>query len=157
MSFNSETGRAAIPAARARQAREILVRDRYAITLAQLRPAERLVRCEPGYVASKMRADMRTVDTGNVLREWEFKLFASHRALGQIMTYLALARSELALRPVRGVIAAFEFSSELVLVNERMNLNLELVTIPEWMRAVGGLPPRTPLVPVVPIPKLPIY
>ena len=157
MTFSIETGRAAASAARARQAREILVRDQYAIRLAQLRPAERLVSCEQGYVASRLRADMRTVDTGDVLREWEFKLYAGHRALGQIVTYLALARSELKLRPVRGVIAAFEFSSELVLANEMMNLNLELVTIPEWMRPVGGLPSRTPPVPIVSIPTLPIY
>jgi len=81
---------------------------------------------------------MRTVDVANVLREWEFKLFAGPAALGQILTYVALSRREKAMmRPVRGVIAAFGFAKELLFTVEQMNLGIEFVVIPELIRWVG--------------------
>jgi hypothetical protein len=125
-------------------ATERSVRDAYAKVLAELRPRERLIRREPGYELSPMRADMRTVDAANVLLEWEFKISAGHAALGQILTYVALARREKALRQIRGVIAAFEFSNELPFVIEQMNLGIELVVIPQWVRWGGRCPITEP-------------
>ena len=124
-------------------AREVAVRDHYAASMPRLHPLERLVKREQRYANTGLRADMRTVTAGDLLREWEFKLHADHRAVGQILTYVALARREFGLRPVRGVIAAFSFAPEVHLVNETMNLNLDLIEIPEWMRAAGGVPERS--------------
>src|SRR5262245_3373399 len=83
------------------------VRDLYAERLTELRPGERLVRKELRYSTAARRIDMRTVDRWGVLREWEFKLDADYRALGQLLIYLAHARRESNFRPIRGVIAAF--------------------------------------------------
>ena len=121
---------------------ECRVRDYYATQLESERPGEILVRREQRYPGCGLRADMRTVDTDDVLREWEFKIFADYHALGQILQYVALARTTEGFRPIRGVIAAFTFSDELVLANEVLNLNLELVTIPMWMAQAGGVPAR---------------
>ncbi|OHV78882.1 hypothetical protein LCM4579_24605 [Ensifer sp. LCM 4579] len=118
-------------------ARELAVRDYFARHLARMRPLEQLAKREQGYVASRLRADMRTVDMQETIREWEFKLHADYSVLGQILTYVALARKELDFRVVRGVVAAFTFSDEVALANEVMNLNIELVTLPEWMRGAG--------------------
>jgi len=118
---------------------ECQVRDYYAASLASVRPREVVVRREQRYNGSRLRADLRTVDEVDVLREWEFKLRADYRALGQILQYVALARRAENFRAIRGVIAAFEFSEELVLANEILNLNLELVHIPQWMRLAGGV------------------
>ena len=93
---------------------------------------------------SATRADMRTVDRENVLREWEFKLYADYRALGQIIQYVALARLAENFRVIRGVIAAFEFSPELPKVVEVANLSIELVVIPDWMRGAGGVVRTSP-------------
>lgn len=134
-------------------AREVAVRDYFAKNLGRMRPHEHLAKREQGYVASRLRADMRTVDMQEVVREWEFKLHADYRVLGQILTYVALARKELGFRAVRGVVAAFSFSDEVALANEVMNLNLELVTLPDWMRGAGRPTGRMTR---VSLPKIPI-
>lgn len=120
---------------------EVRVRDFFAARIERVRPLEKVVKREQGYEASNLRADLRTVDTGDILREWEFKLHADYRAIGQIQTYVALARRDLGpARIVRGVIAAFTFSDEVRLTNESMNLNLELFVLPNWMRGAGSVP-----------------
>ncbi|HYH79474.1 MAG TPA: hypothetical protein VEX86_06745 [Longimicrobium sp.] len=119
-------------------AHERQVRDWYAQHLQEVRPHEQLVRTEARFIDSRVRADMRTVDRDDVIREWEFKLVADYAALGQILTYVALARKQYGFeRKIRGVIAAFEFSPEFLLVVEVMNLGLELLHIPHWMRNAG--------------------
>jgi len=129
---------------------EIRVRNYYVARLARMRPAQHPIATEQRYAGCGLRADLRTIDNQDVLREWEFKLHADYRAIGQILAYVALARKEWAFRPVRGVVAAFSFSPEVALTNEVMNLGLELVTIPEWMRAAGGLPRRAASLPSLP-------
>ena len=85
------------------------------------------------------RADMRTVDHGQTLREWEFKIEADYSSLGQALVYVALARRASNFeRPVRGVVAAFSFPDHIAYANEAMNLGLELVEIPPWLRQAGG-------------------
>ena len=121
-------------------ASECRIRDYFSRLIEHQRPGEILVRREQRYSGSLLRADMRTVDQNDLLREWEFKLEADYKALGQILQYLALARTNEKFRPIRGVIAAFTFTKELRLANEIMNLNLELVELPAWMRGAGALP-----------------
>lgn len=137
-------------------ARELAVRNYFARHLGRMRPHEQLAKREQGYVASRLRADMRTVDLHETIREWEFKLHADYSVLGQILTYVALARKELGFRVVRGV-AAFTFSDEVALANEVMNLNLELVTLPDWMRGAGKVTNSTgvslPRIPQIAQPK----
>ncbi|MDM1328907.1 hypothetical protein [Acinetobacter indicus] len=115
---------------------ECAIRNYYAKNLEFFRENKKLIGKELRYSSTYLRSDMRTIDTSNYLREWEFKIFADYKALGQILQYLALSRSETDL-PVRGVIAAFDFSKELIFTNERLNLNLELVHLPEWIRNAG--------------------
>lgn len=121
-------------------AHECKVRDVFAECLSRLRPDERLVKKEFRYSTAARRVDMRTVDRTGTLREWEFKIYADHRTLGQLLIYLAHARRELGFRPVRGVIAAFSIPEELRLAVEVMSLSIEFVTIPAWMRAAGYVP-----------------
>jgi hypothetical protein len=121
-------------------AHECRVRDTFAHNLPALRPDERLVKREHRYVAAGRRIDMRTVDRLGTLREWEFKISADHRTLGQILIYLSHARRELGFRPIRGVIAAFDIPEELRTTVEVMSLNIEFVTIPSWMRCAGFVP-----------------
>jgi hypothetical protein len=135
---------------------ECRVRDEFSRNLINYRPNEILARTEQRYVGSLLRADMRTVDTEDLIREWEFKINADYKALGQILQYVALARKSESFRPIRGVIAAFSFTPELRIANEVMNLNLELVTIPSWLRRSGYLidepaatVPRIPYAPVL--------
>ncbi len=71
---------------------ECRIRDFYTQHLSSERPNELRVSTEQGYSGSLLRADLRTVDKNNLLREWEFKIWADYRALGQILTYVALAR-----------------------------------------------------------------
>jgi hypothetical protein len=130
---------------------EIKVRDYFVARLKRMCPSQHPIATEQRYAGCGLRADLRTIDHADLLREWEFKLHADYRAIGQILAYVALARKELAFRPVRGVIAAFSFSPEVPLTNEVMNLGLELITIPEWMRAAGGLPLRETAHPPLPI------
>jgi hypothetical protein len=65
---------------------------------------------------------------------------ADHRALGQVLIYLAHARQQFSFRPVRGVIASFSIPDELRRAVEVMNLAIELVVLPTWMRAAGEVP-----------------
>ena len=84
---------------------------------------------------------MRTIDDAGLLREWEFKIRADYRTLGQILLYVALARRERQFeRPIRGVIAAFTIPDELRIAAEVLNLSVEFVTIPPWMCAAGEIP-----------------
>jgi hypothetical protein len=137
-------------------AHECLVRDVFAEHLSALRPDERLIKKELRYSTAARRIDMRTIDRLGTLREWEFKIFADHRTLGQILIYLAHARRELGFRPIRGVIAAFVIPEELQLAVEVMSLNIEFVTIPAWMRAAGFVPEAANFnpTPINPIPKI---
>jgi len=121
-------------------ANECRIRDYYAVNLGIFRPEQKLARCEQRYSNSSLRADMRTVNPQNTILEWEFKINADYKALGQILQYVALARENEKSRVIRGVIAAFTFTPELRLANERMNLNLELVLLPTWLRGAGAPP-----------------
>ncbi|MFB7472249.1 hypothetical protein [Kitasatospora sp. NPDC056184] len=121
------------------------MRDYYASELAQHRPGELLIARENSYDGTAVRADMRTIDRSNVTRLWEFKINASYEALGQILVYVAMARraeeaagSECV---IRGVIAAFSFQSEIAYTVERLNLSIELVTMPPILAYAGGIPP----------------
>lgn len=137
--------------------REGRIRDYYAAELEQHRPGELLVARENSYAGTAVRADMRTIDRGNVIRLWEFKLRAGHEALGQILIYVAMARrAEGYDQPIRGVIAAFEFMPELVDAVERMNLGLELVRLPPVLRLAGRIPagPAVATIPVIPSPDI---
>ena len=129
-------------------AHECKVRDVFAEYLSQLRPDERLIKKELRYSTAARRVDMRTVDRAGTLREWEFKIYADHRTLGQLLIYLAHARREHGFRPIRGVIAAFSIPEELRLAVEVMSLSIEFVTIPAWMREAGSVPVAANLNPV---------
>lgn len=137
---------------------ECRIRDYYAAELAQYRPNERLVARENGYTGTQVRADMRTVDRANTVRLWEFKIRASYKALGQILVYVAMARRAEGYDPlIRGVIAAFDFLPELVDTVERMNLNIELVTLPRVLALAGQIPSDySPVaIPLIPSPVTP--
>lgn len=135
-----------------RFARETKIRDLYASRLTTLRPQEKLLKTEAGYESSLCRADMRTVDVNNVIREWEFKLSADYRALGQVLQYLALCRKERNFeRDILAVIAAFKFTPELQTTVRVLNLGIELVVIPAWASSAGGVPiAKKPIVPFIP-------
>lgn len=124
--------------------RECRVRDYYASELAQHRPGELLIATENSYEGTAVRADMRTIDRRNITRLWEFKIHASYQALGQILVYLAMARrAEEATGSdclIRGVIAAFNFQPEIVYTVERLNLSIELVTLPPVLAHAGSIP-----------------
>lgn len=137
-----------------RFAHECHIRNAYAKNMCSHRPHERVISRETRYAATALRADLRTVDQRGTLREWEFKIAADHIALGQLLTYVAHARVELGFRPVRGVIASFSFTDELQRTIEVMNLNIELVTLPQWMVGGGLAPVRKPAWSVPFIPKL---
>ena len=129
---------------------ECRVRDEFSRGLSNYRPSEILARTEQRYWGTLLRADMRTVDTDDVIREWEFKINADYKALGQIIQYVALARKAESFRPIRGVIAAFTFTNELRIANEVMNLNLELVLLPSWLRRSGYLIEEAAVLPRIP-------
>ncbi|MGW4529285.1 hypothetical protein [Amycolatopsis sp. NPDC004378] len=132
---------------------ECRVRDCYAAELEQHRPGELLVARENSYAGTAVRADMRTIDRDNVIRLWEFKIRAGYKALGQIQVYVAMARrAEGYVHLFRGVIAAFEFQSEIVETVEIMNLNIELVTLPSVLARAGGIPRDTVQVAIPQIP-----
>lgn len=125
-------------------AHECRIRNLFAESFAELRSDERVIATEHRCGATSIRADLRTVDKNNVLREWEFKIRASYEALGQILTYVAMARQrENFTRTIRGVIAAFEFQPEIKDAIEIMNLGIELVSIPPWMAKAGEIPLTT--------------
>jgi len=142
-------------------AAERAVRDAYAGRLSEFRPDERLWKAEHTYPPSMLRGDMRTVDQLNRVRIWEFKIKAGFDGLGQILTYVALARLETHFsRPVLGVLAAFEFPGELLTAIEVLNLGIEAVRLPEQLRLAGTVPstaasvlvPRIPLLSATPAP-----
>lgn len=137
--------------------RESRVRDYYAAELGQHRPGELLIARENSYAGTAVRADMRTIDRRNIIRLWEFKIRASYTALGQILVYVAMARrAEGHDRPIRGVIAAFEFQPEIVDTVERMNLGIELVSLPPVLALAGGIPtgPAATTIPSIPVPDV---
>lgn len=119
---------------------ECRIRNAFAADFRTQRPMERVISRETRYKTTALRADLRSVDGTGLIREWEFKIEADHYVLGQILTYVAHARRELNFRPVRGVIAAFTFTNELQMAIEVMNLNIELVTVPPWLRRGGKNP-----------------
>ncbi|NGY64112.1 hypothetical protein G7043_34860 [Lentzea sp. NEAU-D13] len=132
---------------------ECRIRDYYAAELERHRPNERLVARENSYAGTTVRADMRTIDRTNTVRLWEFKIHASYEALGQILVYVAMARRAEGYDPlIRGVIAAFDFLPELVDTVERLNLNIELVTLPRVLALAGRIPTNhSPVaIPVIP-------
>ncbi|RKH00487.1 hypothetical protein D7X74_38540 [Corallococcus sp. CA047B] len=133
--------------------RETKVRDLYARDIGEVRPGERVVGKECRYGESGMRVDLRTVDTSNLIREWEFKIYATYEALGQIQVYVYQALCANPGQQVRGVIAAFDFQLELRQTVRSLNLNIELVTIPHWMAQAGGVPLTSTTVNIVKIPK----
>jgi hypothetical protein len=136
-------------------AHECRVRDLYAARLEDFRPRERLLKTENGFVGSRVRADMRTVDSRNELRIWEFKIVASYEGLGQILTYLALERLTTSFqRGVQGVLAAFSIQAEIRTAIDVLNLGIELVELPAKLRLAGGIPAVTNASPVPNIPTL---
>jgi hypothetical protein len=139
---------------------EVKIRDLYAARLGDFRPNEKLLRTEYSFAEARVRADMRTLDSDNVLRIWEFKLVADHSGLGQALTYLALARlAERFERPVKGVLAAFAIGANIRTTNEVLNLGLELVVIPPTLRLAGAVLPSTHsqiALPDIALPDIPI-
>jgi hypothetical protein len=126
-------------------AHECRIRDLYAGRLTSLRPRELVAQREVRYANSLIRADLRTLDEDNVIREWEFKLQADYRALGQVLSYVAQAKLEFTFaRTVTGVIAAFSIPPEIRLAVQVNNLGIELVDIPAWMRLGGAAPSQEP-------------
>lgn len=121
-------------------AHECAIRDTYARRLEDFRPQERLIRTELTYQAVGLRADMKTVDTDNVLRVWEFKIQADYNGLGQVLTYLAMERKSSPGRQVRAVLAAFEFADSIVEANEILNLGIEMIALPQMLRRAGSVP-----------------
>lgn len=136
-------------------AHECRIRNAFAADFSMQRPLERVMSKETRYKVTALRADLRSIDQRGLIREWEFKIDADHYVLGQILTYVAHARKELNFRPVRGVIAAFTFSADLQMAIEVMNLNIELVFIPLWLRnagknpALGAKPVSIPSIPAI--------
>lgn len=141
------------PEAQRLYAHECRIRNAFASNFREQRPLERVLSCETRYTATALRADLRSVDRTGLLREWEFKIQADHYVLGQILTYVAYARQEMRFRPVRGVIASFSFTDDLRMAIEVMNLNIELVTVPQWMSSAGRIPnlgAKAPKIPSIP-------
>jgi RecB family endonuclease NucS len=127
----------------------------YAARLAEFRPQERLLKTENGFAESRVRADMRTVDSRNCLYIWEFKIAASYDGLGQILTYVALERQASRFqRSVQGVLAAFSIQSEIRTAIDVLNLGIELVELPLKLRLAGGIPFVASSTPVPNIPVL---
>ena len=119
--------------------RETDVRTFYMNNLKYLRPGEKCIGTELSYKSTSIRADARTIDDRNLIREWEFKIHADYNALGQILTYVATAKYETDFsREIRGVIAAFYFREDLRRTVEVMNLNVDLILIPSWLRIPGS-------------------
>lgn len=134
---------------------ECRIRDFYAKHLHRERADELLVGTEHSFSDGSTRADMVTVDKFDLMRIWEFKIKADFEALGQILSYVALAKRQTDFtRPIRGVIAAFEFRHEIQIAIEVLNLNIELITIPSWMEQAGNIPrlqQATPLTVEIPL------
>jgi hypothetical protein len=124
--------------------KETNIRNYFASRLNEFRPGEKVVRREQTYTDFAVRADLRTVDFENVIREWEFKIRADYSAIGQILTYSALAKLEFNFkRTVQSVIAAFEFPEQIRLAIEVNNLGIEMVKLPDWIINAGFVPTVT--------------
>ena len=137
-------------------ASECKIRDFYSEQMPKLRPSELVVKREATFHNWPLRADLRTVDQSNVLREWEFKLRADYSSLGQVLTYTALIREQLNFeRDVQGVIAAFEIPEHLVKAIRINNLNIELVVLPPWMAQAGNIPILAANASPVEVPRIP--
>jgi hypothetical protein len=137
-------------------AHECKIRDFYTGQFNEARPHEIIVKREATFDNWPLRADLRTVDRYQVLREWEFKICADYSSLGQILTYTALMREQTNFEQVvRGVIAAFEippYLAKAILIN---NLSVELVTLPKWMAQAGNIPLINQELPIVDVPFIP--
>ena len=143
---------------------EVRIQKAYAARLPELREGEVLIASSRRFDCCDLIADMATVDPANTIRIWEFKIRADYKSLGQIVTYLALARYEEVItkwvptqnpRRLVGVLAAFEFQPEIMLANVVMNLGIECVLIPPFLRSSGSVPsavpkPHTPIIPRTP-------
>ena len=128
----------------------------YSTQLKTQRPNELLIKREATFECYGLRADLRTVDDKDVLREWEFKLTGDYSSLGQILTYTALLREQLKFkRVVRGVIAAFEIPEFLVKAVQINNLSIELVILPKWMALAGNIPLPAQEAPSIELPLIP--
>ncbi len=134
-------------------ARECKIRDAYAARLREFRPQEWLLKTENTLAGSRVRADMRTVDSANRLRLWEFKVDVSYDGLGQILTYVALERRAQLDRQVRGVLAGFTIQPEIQIAIEMLNLGIEIVELPSLLRLAGGVPAKPP----TPVPDIPLF
>lgn len=118
--------------------RECLIRDTYAARMEHEKPDQIVIGREAKYSNSNLRVDLQTVDKNNLYREWEFKLYADYKALGQVLVYVSEAKMESNFeKDIIGVIAAFEFQPELISTIRMMNLAIELVEIPKWMAMAG--------------------
>jgi hypothetical protein len=134
-------------------AHECRIRDAYAARLREFRPKERLLKTENVLAGSRVRADMRTVDSANRLLLWEFKLAVSYDGLGQILTYVALERRSDLDRQVRGVLAGFTIQPEIRIAIEMLNLGIEIVELPGLLRLAGDVPVKPP----TPVPDIPLF
>jgi hypothetical protein len=133
---------------------ECHIRDCYAAQLAALRPNELLSQREVSHQKSKVRADLRTVNKQDVIFEWEFKIRADYSSIGQILVYVAQAKTDFGFeRTVRPVIAAFDFPEEIKLAVHVNNLGIEMVVLPLWMRNAGFVPSLTSSPPKIIIPR----
>lgn len=121
-------------------ANECKIRDCYMKNLKLLRPNEMCISKELSFNSSSLRVDMQTVDTNNIFRDWEFKIHADYKALGQLLTYMAYNKLENSFsQNILGVIAAFSFQSELEQTIRVWGLPIELVKIPIWMKNAGNI------------------
>jgi hypothetical protein len=135
-------------------ARERRIRDHFAACLKEERPGEVLLGTESSPKGLAIRADMKTVNKDNIVRIWEFKIRASYEGLGQVLTYLAMARRDDAFRRhMCGVLAAFEFQSEIVEAIRILNLGIEVVHIPAKYRLAGDNPANGPIAELPTIPS----
>jgi hypothetical protein len=134
-------------------ARERLIRDHFAACLRDERPGEVLLDTESSPKGLAIRADMKTVDNKNIVRIWEFKIRAGYEGLGQVLTYLAMARRDDCFqRYICGVLAAFEFQPEIVEAIQILNLGIEVFHIPAKYRLAGDNPASGPMagLPIIP-------
>ena len=121
---------------------ECQIRNYYARNLNNVRPMEKLIGTELVHKPLSIRADMRTVDEQELIREWEFKIEADYKAIGQIMVYIASLKIKYNFkRPIRGVIAAVKIPDLIRRTITINSLEIELVQIPSWL-CNGGKPIR---------------
>lgn len=135
---------------------ECHIRDFFAKNITRFRPGELVSSKEVVYANSNIRADLRTVNSRDVIFEWEFKIEADYSSIGQVLSYTAQAKTEFGFkRTVRPVIAAFNFPDEIKLAIEVNNLGIEIVELPLWMRAAGSIPEVVHAPPKIFLPTLP--